>query len=153
MLRELQIKNFAVIDAIEIKFGAGLNIITGETGAGKSILLNALNLIAGERGSTDVIRHKADEATVEALFDELPESLLAQLAEQSAAQVLGLIAAGQAGQARELLDNQRAGIRGELITGVLYVLLAWFTAGEGAARSWLIPAWASSAAPSFACSP
>ena len=81
MLRELRIKNFAVIDAIAIEFGAGLNIITGETGAGKSILLDALNLIAGERGSTEIIRHKADEATVEALFDELPAGLCAQLEE------------------------------------------------------------------------
>ncbi len=65
-------------------------------------------------------------------------ALLERLVGQSAAQVLGLIAAGQPAQARELLDNQRAGIRGELITGVLYVLLAWFTAGEGAARRGLL---------------
>ena len=58
MLRELRIKNFAVIDAVELELGPGLNIITGETGAGKSIILNALGLIAGERGSSEIIRHQ-----------------------------------------------------------------------------------------------
>ena len=75
MLRELRIKNFAVIDAVELELGPGLNIITGETGAGKSIILNALGLIAGERGSSEIIRHKEDEATVEALFEDLPPAL------------------------------------------------------------------------------
>ena len=81
MLRELRIKNFAVIDEVAIELGPGLNIITGETGAGKSIILNALGLVAGERGSSDIIRHKEDEATVEALFDGVPASLAAKLAE------------------------------------------------------------------------
>jgi len=69
MLRELRIKNFAVIDEVGLELKSGLNIITGETGAGKSIILNALGLIAGERGSSDVIRNKEEEATVEALFE------------------------------------------------------------------------------------
>ncbi|MBM4298048.1 MAG: DNA repair protein RecN, partial [Deltaproteobacteria bacterium] len=81
MLRELRIKNFAVIDEVAIDLAPGLNIITGETGAGKSIILNALGLIAGERGSADIIRHKEDEATVEALFDGLPEPIAGKLAE------------------------------------------------------------------------
>lgn len=81
MLRELRIKNFAVIDEVVLDLGAGLNIITGETGAGKSIILNALGLIAGERGSSDIVRHKEDEATVEALFDGLPAAIEAKLAE------------------------------------------------------------------------
>ena len=72
MLRELRIKNFAVIDEVELELDPGLNIITGETGAGKSIILNALGLVSGERGGSDIIRHKADEATVEALFETLP---------------------------------------------------------------------------------
>ena len=58
MLRELRIKNFAVIDEVGLDLGSGLNIITGETGAGKSIILNALGLIAGERGSSEIIRTK-----------------------------------------------------------------------------------------------
>jgi DNA repair protein RecN (Recombination protein N) len=81
MLRELRIKNFAVIDEVALDLGPGLNIITGETGAGKSIILNALGLVSGERGSSDIIRHKEDEATVEALFESLPATLAAKLAE------------------------------------------------------------------------
>ena len=81
MLRELRIKNFAVIDEVALDLGPGLNIITGETGAGKSIILNALGLVSGERGSSDIIRHKEDEATVEALFESLPAPLAAKLAE------------------------------------------------------------------------
>src|SRR5262245_35296488 len=79
MLRELHIKNFAVIDEVTLDLGPGLNIITGETGAGKSIILNALGLIAGERGGSDIIRHKEDEASVEALFDSLPAPIAAKL--------------------------------------------------------------------------
>lgn len=81
MLRELRIKNFAIIDEVFLQLGQGLNIITGETGAGKSIILSALGLISGERGSSEIIRHKEEEAIVEALFDALPVSLAAQLSE------------------------------------------------------------------------
>ncbi len=81
MLRELRIKNFAVIDEVALELGPGLNIITGETGAGKSIILNALGLVSGERGSSDIIRHKEDEATVEALFDGVPKLIEAKLAD------------------------------------------------------------------------
>lgn len=72
MLRELRIKNFAVIDEVALDLGAGLNVLTGETGAGKSIILNALGLLSGNRVSADVIRHEQDEASVEALFDDVP---------------------------------------------------------------------------------
>jgi DNA repair protein RecN (Recombination protein N) len=81
MLRELRIKNFAVIDEVVLELGPGLNIITGETGAGKSIILNALGLISGERGGSDIIRHKEDEATVEALFDTVPPVIESKLNE------------------------------------------------------------------------
>jgi DNA repair protein RecN (Recombination protein N) len=81
MLRELRIKNFAVIDEVGLELSSGLNIITGETGAGKSIVLNALGLVSGERGGSDIIRHKEEEATVEALFDALPGALDARLRE------------------------------------------------------------------------
>jgi DNA repair protein RecN (Recombination protein N) len=79
MLRELRIKNFAVIDEAALELGVGLNVLTGETGAGKSIILNALALICGERGDSDIIRHKEDEASVEALFDDLAPSLKTKL--------------------------------------------------------------------------
>jgi DNA repair protein RecN (Recombination protein N) len=81
MLRELRIKNFAIIDEVFLQLGQGLNIITGETGAGKSIILSALGLISGERGSSEIIRYKEEEAIVEALFDAVPVSLAAQLSE------------------------------------------------------------------------
>jgi DNA repair protein RecN (Recombination protein N) len=81
MLRELRIKNFAVIDEVALDLGPGLNVVTGETGAGKSIVLNALGLISGNRGSSDIIRHKEDEASVEALFESMPPSLRERLKE------------------------------------------------------------------------
>ena len=81
MLRELRIKNFAIIDEVVLQLGQGLNIITGETGAGKSIILSALGLISGERGSSEIIRHKEEEATVEALFETVPPALSADLSE------------------------------------------------------------------------
>src|SRR5918996_1059288 len=69
MLRELRIRNFAVIEAVTVPFAAGLNVLTGETGAGKSILVDAILLIRGTRAQADIIRTDADTATVEAVFD------------------------------------------------------------------------------------
>ena len=69
MLKSLLIKNYALIEEIEVEFESGLNIITGETGAGKSILIDALSLVLGERANSDVIRRGAEKAVVEALFD------------------------------------------------------------------------------------
>ncbi|MBE2279158.1 MAG: DNA repair protein RecN [Ignavibacteriaceae bacterium] len=68
MLQKLIVKDFALIDEAEIEFGAGLNIITGETGAGKSILLDALSLILGERASSDLIREGSGKAVIEGHF-------------------------------------------------------------------------------------
>ena len=69
MLRELRIRNLAVIEAVSVPFEAGLNVLTGETGAGKSILVDALLLVRGVRAQSDAIRAEADVATVEAVFD------------------------------------------------------------------------------------
>ena len=69
MLLQLNIKDFAIIDNLEISFGKGLNILTGETGAGKSIIVDAVKLILGDRASLDDIRSSKDEAVVEAMFD------------------------------------------------------------------------------------
>ncbi|NTW60748.1 MAG: DNA repair protein RecN, partial [Nitrospirae bacterium] len=69
MLKELNIKNFAIIDQLRVEFRPGLNVFTGETGAGKSIVVDALNLALGERASGDLIRTGSDEAVVEAAFD------------------------------------------------------------------------------------
>jgi DNA repair protein RecN (Recombination protein N) len=69
MLRELRIRNFAVVENVTVVFAPGLNVLTGETGAGKSILIDALLLLRGARAQTDVIRTDAEAATVEAVFD------------------------------------------------------------------------------------
>jgi len=69
MLKELNIKNFAIIDQLRVEFGPGLNVFTGETGAGKSIVVDALNLALGERASTDLVRTGSAEAVVEAAFE------------------------------------------------------------------------------------
>ena len=69
MLLELKVQNLAIIEAVTIKFGPGLNVLTGETGAGKSILLAALNLVLGERSDRDLIRTGKQEAWAEALFE------------------------------------------------------------------------------------
>ncbi|MEI7704872.1 MAG: DNA repair protein RecN [Deltaproteobacteria bacterium] len=71
MLTTLRITGFAVVDQVEVRFGQGLNVLTGETGAGKSLLVGALHLVLGGRMGADVLREGADEASVEALF-ELP---------------------------------------------------------------------------------
>lgn len=69
MLLNLSIRDYALIDNLSISFGPGLNILTGETGAGKSIIIDAVNLIIGERASTDFIRTGSESASVEAVFD------------------------------------------------------------------------------------
>ena len=68
MLRELRLKNFAVVESVTVPFTPGLNVLTGETGAGKSILVDAIVLVRGARAQTDVIRAEAETATVEAVF-------------------------------------------------------------------------------------
>jgi DNA repair protein RecN (Recombination protein N) len=69
VLRELRVENYAVIDNVVVEFGAGLNLLTGETGTGKSILIDALALLLGEKASSEVVRHGADKAVVSAVFD------------------------------------------------------------------------------------
>lgn len=69
MLLELRIRNFAIIDEVNLSFSKGFNVITGETGAGKSIILNAVHLLMGDKAGEDLIRSSEEEASVEALFD------------------------------------------------------------------------------------
>ncbi len=69
MLAELRLENYAVIDNLVIEFASGLNLLTGETGAGKSILIDALGLLLGEKASSDVIRTGAERAVVAAVFE------------------------------------------------------------------------------------
>lgn len=68
MLSELSIKNFAIIEALTISFEKGLTVLTGETGAGKSIIIDAIHLLAGGRGSAEFVRHGEDKAEIEGLF-------------------------------------------------------------------------------------
>ena len=70
MLREVRIKNFAVVESVTAPFAPGLNVLTGETGAGKSILIDAILLVRGARAQTDVIRADAETAT-DADFDAI----------------------------------------------------------------------------------
>src|ERR1700742_4010832 len=72
MLLELRAENYAVIDRAVASFGPGLNLLTGETGAGKSILVDALALLMGNKASSDVVRHGADKAVVSCVFESTP---------------------------------------------------------------------------------
>ncbi len=69
MLHSLSIRNFAIIDRLDLQFGAGFNVLTGETGAGKSIILDALNLLLGGRAGAEMVRTGADRASLDAVFD------------------------------------------------------------------------------------
>ena len=71
MLQHLHIENMAVIEEADIDFDSGLNVLTGETGAGKSIIIDAINMVLGERSSRDLVRTGSDRAQVTALFDDL----------------------------------------------------------------------------------
>ena len=92
MIQSLYIKDFALIDELDVSFQEGLNILTGQTGAGKSIIIGALNMILGERADTEVIRQGADKAIAEAI-----------------------IHAGENEDIREILEDNAVEVRPELI--------------------------------------
>ena len=81
MLRTLYIENIAVIEKTSIDFENGLNVLTGETGAGKSIIIDAINAIMGQRTSKEIIRTEADSAFVSAQFDDINQSIVEKLDE------------------------------------------------------------------------
>lgn len=120
MLITLRLKNFAVVEEAEVGFGAGLTVLTGETGAGKSILIDALSLLVGGRAEAEVIRAGADEAMVEGLFERTP-TLGERLAE------LGLPDDGPEVSVRRAFGRQGRGrvhVNGALVTvGVLQRLM------------------------------
>ena len=80
MLSELHIENVAVIKNLTVQFSKGFSVLTGETGAGKSIIIDSVALVCGSRSSRDLIRSGADSATVSAVFGDLPEKAKEALA-------------------------------------------------------------------------
>src|SRR5215510_8300663 len=76
MLRFLRVRRLAVIDSVEVEFEPGLNVLSGETGTGKSILVEAVGLLLGGRASGDLVRTGEDSATVEAIFETAGSELL-----------------------------------------------------------------------------
>ena len=83
MLLEISIKNFAIIEEISLTFENGMTVLTGETGAGKSIIIDAMNLMLGARASLDVIRHGANKAEIEGLFSVGENPALTQVLEEN----------------------------------------------------------------------
>src|SRR5438128_4806573 len=115
VLVELRLENYAVIDNMAVEFAPGLNLLTGETGAGKSILIDALALLLGDKASTDVIRTGTDRAVVAAVFEvEVgAEKLVAEILEtngidpeEESVILRREIAAG--GKGRVFVNNQPA---------------------------------------------
>ena len=83
MLKSFEVKDYALIEHIVVEFGNGLNIITGETGAGKSILIDAMSLLLGERASTEVVRKGAEKSYVEGIFDVTKNKKVKSLLEEN----------------------------------------------------------------------
>lgn len=126
MLETLSIKNIAVIDSVEIPFKEGLNILSGETGAGKSIVIEAIGLILGSRANTELIRTGCDEASVEGLFDlhEMPwmkKRLEAHGFESNVKELLVRRTIKKDGKHRIYINGQlaTAGILSELCQGLV----------------------------------
>ena len=103
MLLEISIKNFAIIEAISLNFEKGMTVLTGETGAGKSIIIDAMNLMLGARATTDVIRHGAPKAEIEGFFSVENSRLLQELFDEQ-----GLEMGDEIIIRREILQNGRS---------------------------------------------
>ena len=80
MLSELYIKNLAVIEKADVVFEAGFNVFTGETGAGKSIVIDAINAILGQRTSKEIVRSGTDKAVIQAVFTNISQAVSEKLA-------------------------------------------------------------------------
>ena len=103
MLLEISIKNFAIIEEIALNFETGMTVLTGETGAGKSIIIDAMNMMLGSRATTDVIRHGAPKAEIEGLFTIDENPALQQIFEEQ-----GLEWAEELIIRREIFQNGRS---------------------------------------------
>jgi len=98
MLRELKVRDLALVAESRVRFGPGLNLLTGETGSGKSLIVDALGLSLGGRGGADLVRHGAEKATIEGVFDSMV--LLRELGRRNVARIDGR--AANPSQLREL---------------------------------------------------
>lgn len=103
MLLEISIKNFAIIEAISLNFEKGMTVLTGETGAGKSIIIDAMNMMLGARATTDVIRHGVPKAEIEGLFSVENSRLLQEIFDEQ-----GLELGDEIIIRREILQNGRS---------------------------------------------
>ncbi|MBV8702283.1 MAG: DNA repair protein RecN [Acetobacteraceae bacterium] len=113
MLTALSIRDVVLIERLELSFGAGLTVLTGETGAGKSILLDSLGLALGARADTALVRAGAEQASVAACFDHAPQAALALLAEQGLEAEEGLLlrrVVGRDGRSRAYVGDQPVGV-------------------------------------------
>jgi len=113
VLLELRVENYAVIESVAVQFAAGLNLLTGETGAGKSILIDALALLLGDKSSAEAVRHGTEKAIVSAVFDVDSKPLDAVLAENGIdasdeAQLILRREIGSTGKGRVFVNNQPA---------------------------------------------
>jgi DNA repair protein RecN (Recombination protein N) len=125
MLSLIRVKNYAVIDEIEVEFGGGLNVMTGETGAGKSILVDALGLALGDRADLSAVRHDAERAEISVSFDVPPgHAALAWLAERgldddTACTLRRLV--GSDGRSRAFINGQPVNLQDLKALGTLLV--------------------------------
>jgi DNA repair protein RecN (Recombination protein N) len=114
MLTRLQLRDLVIVDQAELEIGAGLTALTGETGAGKSIVVDALLLLAGGRGAGDVVRHGAERAEVAATFSQLSAAALRWLEEQAVehnGEVTVRRVTGADGRSRAYINGQLASIQ------------------------------------------
>jgi len=152
VLKELRVRDLALVAECRVRFGPGLNLLTGETGSGKSLIVDALSLTLGARGGADQVRHGADKATVEGAFESDGVALVLQreLGKRSAARIDGRTAPAEALRERgrnlvalhgqhehhalldsetqtELLDGYAAAMEKRAAVAVAYA--AWLEAG------------------------
>jgi len=152
VLKELRVRDLALVAECRVRFGPGLNLLTGETGSGKSLIVDALSLTLGARGGADQVRHGADKATVEGAFESggVPLLLQRELGKRSTAHIDGRTAPAEALRERgrnlvalhgqhehhalldsetqsELLDGYAAAMEKRAAVAIAYA--AWVEAG------------------------
>ena len=115
MLSELRIRNFAVIEEARLSFGGGLNVLSGETGAGKTIVMTALGLLVGARASPELIRAGAKEAVVEGIFefegaDPLP-GVAEWLGDENSRELIMRRQIGEGGRTRVTINDNLATVQ------------------------------------------